>query len=154
IVCRQQRLRVLWISALFIVAGLVFAVLVGVISLTMKPVGGGDSTPGMVFAMLFSLGFAALGGLFFLFFTYAYLETLDKARQVLTLERRRVVGSRIRHVPFGDITGVSVDFVEQTDDHDVYVVFLCRSTGKKIAVGDRDCEDRDRQEELARVLRS
>jgi hypothetical protein len=153
IVYQQKFFRVLWVSALFIVAGLSFTVLVGVISLTMKPVGG-ESSGGVLFAMVFTLSFASLGVMLFLFCPYAYTETLDQALQELTLERHRVVGTRIRRIPFGDITEVTVKLEEGNDDHDAYLVCICRSTGEQFAVGDRDCADKVKQEEAAWVLRS
>jgi hypothetical protein len=106
-------------------------------------------------AVLLLLVVAAFGILLLLLAPYALIQTLDKTRQTLTLERRRVLGRRVWEVPFGDIIGIGVERVKRADEPcDAYVVFVSRSAGEKIVVGDGKCIDEDKQIELASVLRS
>jgi hypothetical protein len=142
IVCQQWRFNEVKGGVIFGLAGLLAA-----------PVGALAGLPWLV--VLFLLVVAAFGMLLLLLSPYARIQTVDKRCQTLTLERRRVLGHRVREVRFGDIIEVVVERKKQIDDpDDAYVVFISRSTGEKIAVGARDCTDKDKQEELARVLRS
>jgi hypothetical protein len=141
IVCQQWRFNEVMGGVIFGLGGLLAA-----------PVGALAELPW--FGVLFLLVVAAFGILLLLLSPYAHIQTFDKTRQTLTLERRRVLGRHVWEVPFGDILGVVVEHAKLVDDDDAYVIFVSRSAGEKIAVGDRECSDKDKQEELASVLRS
>jgi hypothetical protein len=133
--------------------GVIGGVIFGLGGLVAAPVGNCAGLPllGVVFLLV-----VATFGIALLFLSpYAYVETLDKTQQRLTLEKRHVLGRSIREVPFADITAVAVESARQFDNPiDAYVVFVSLSTGEKIAVGDRDCTEKDEQEDLAQMLRS